>query len=443
MDKSFSELTTKVERFSYAGYFLGQNIFYTLITTYLSLYYTDYFGISAVAVGILFFIARVWDAVNDPIMGVIINKARLKGGKFKPFVNLGIFTMPISTFLIFVQFDGSMHTKILYAYLTYILWDILYTMSDVPIYALSTVISKDINDRVKVISLGRIMAFIGTLLATVATIPVVQKLGWTPGVLVLCAVGMLTIIPVKRYTHERVKDTSAASPSFRELVSFLLHNKYILIFNLALIICSLTNTLMPSLSYFVKYNLGDENLISVVMLVAMLPSLIIPIIMPGLVKAFGKKRILLTAVVFFIATSILSYFIGYQNFTAVLVITALRGLGYSVPSILTGMFTVDCVEFGAYQSGHRSEGITFSAQTFTAKITSALQGATGSFLLAYFGYRANQAQTPQALEGIFKMFTIIPVIGFALMFVIIFFFYHLRESDVERMMQETLKKELP
>ncbi len=439
MSKSISELTTKVERFSYAGYFLGQNIFYTLITTYLSLYYTDYFGISAVAVGILFFVARVWDAVNDPIMGVIIDKAKLKGGKFKPWVNLGIFSMPISTFLIFIQFEGPIHTKILYAYLTYILWDILYTMSDVPIYALSTVISKDINDRVKVISLGRIMAFIGTLLATVATIPVIQRLGWTPGIFVLCAIGMLTMIPVKRYTHERVRDTSTSSPTFRELTSFLLHNKYILIFNLALIICSLTNTLLPSLSYFVKYNLGNENLISVVMLVAMLPSLIIPIIMPSLVKHFGKKRILLTAVVFFVATSIISYFIGYQNFTAVLVITAFRGLGYSVPSILTGMFTVDCVEYGAYQSGHRSEGITFSAQTFTAKITSALQGATGSFLLAYFGYQANHAQTPETLNGIFLMFTLIPAIGFVLMFVIIFFFYHLKESDVERMMNETVR----
>ena len=196
---------------------------------------------------------------------------------------------------------------------------------------------------------------------------------------------------------------------------------------------------MPSLSYFVKYNLGNENLISVVMLVAMLPSLIIPIIMPSLVKRFGKKLILLTAVVFFVITSIISYFIGYQNFTAVLVITALRGLGYSVPSILTGMFTVDCVEYGAYQSGHRSEGITFSAQTFTAKITSALQGATGSFLLAYFGYQANHAQTPETLDGIFMMFTLIPVIGFILMFVIIFFFYHLKESDVARMMNETVK----
>lgn len=439
MSKPISELTTKVERFSYAGYFLGQNIFYTLITTYLALYYTDYFGISAVAVGILFFVARVWDAINDPIMGVIVDKAKLKGGKFKPWVNIGIFSMPISTILIFVQFDGSMHTKILYAYLTYILWDMLYTMSDVPIYALSTVISKDINDRVKVISLGRIMAFIGTLLATVATIPIIQKLGWTPGVIVLCAFGMLTMIPVKRFTHERVKDTSPESPSFKELVSFLIHNKYILIFNCALIICSLTNTLMPSLSYFVKYNLGNESLISIVMLVAMLPSLLIPIMMPRLVKRFGKKPILLTAVAFFIVTSIISYFIGYHNFVAVLIITALRGLGYSVPSILTGMFTVDCVEYGAYQSGHRSEGITFSAQTFTAKITSALQGATGSFLLAYFGYKANQAQNPETLEGIFKMFTIIPVIGFVLMFVIIFFFYKLKESDVEEMMRKTVK----
>ncbi len=439
MSKPISELTTKVERFSYAGYFLGQNIFYTLITTYLTLYYTDYFGISAVAVGILFFVARVWDAINDPIMGVIVDKAKLKGGKFKPWVNIGILSMPISTVLIFVQFDGSMHLKILYAYLTYILWDMMYTMSDVPIYALSTVISKDINDRVRVIALGRVMAFIGTLFATVATIPVIQKLGWTPGVFLLCAIGMLTMIPVRRFTHERVQDTSTASPSFKELFSFLIHNKYLLIFNCALIICSITNTLLPSLNYFVKYNLGNESLISVFMLAAMLPSLIIPILMPGLVKRFGKKPILLTAVVFFIITSILSYLIGYQNFTAVLVLTALRGLGYSVPSILTGMFTVDCVEYGAYQSGHRSEGISFSAQTFTAKITSALQGAISSFLLAYFGFHANQVQTPETLEGIFKMFTIIPVIGFVLMFVIILFFYKLKEEDVQAMMQKTIK----
>lgn len=439
MSKPVSELTTKGERISYAAYFLGQNIFYTIITTYLMLYYTDYFGISAVAVGTLFFIARIWDAINDPIMGAIVDKAKFKGGKFKPWVNLGIFSMPISTVLIFIQFDGPMHTKILYAYLTYILWDILYTMSDVPIYALSTVISKDINDRVKVIALGRVMAFIGTLLATVVTIPVVQELGWTPGIILLCAIGMITMIPVKFKTHERIQDTSSSSPSFKELASFLLHNKYLLIFNCALIICSLTNTLMPSLSYFVKYNLGDEKLISLVTLVAMLPSLIIPIIMPKLVRSFGKKKILLTSIIFFIITSVISYFIGYDNLIAVLIITALRGLGFSVPSILTGMFTVDCVEYGAYKSGRRTEGISFSAQTFTAKITSALQGATGSFLLVYYGYKANSIQSVQTMDGIFKMFTIIPVIGFVLMFIIILFFYKLKESDVEAMMSKTAK----
>jgi sugar (glycoside-pentoside-hexuronide) transporter len=440
MSKPVSELTTRAERFSYAAYFLGQNICYTLITTYLSLYYTDYFGISAVAVGILFLVARIWDAINDPIMGVIVDKAKLKGGKFKPWVNLGILTMPISTMLIFIQFDGPVHTKILYAYLTYILWDMLYTMCDVPIYALSTVISKNINDRVRVIALGRVMAFIGTMLATVATIPIVQKLGWTPGVLLLCAIGMLTMIPVKYKAHERVKDTSASSPSLKELFSFLLHNKYILIFNGAFIVCSLTNTLMPALSYFVKYNLGDEGLISVVTLAAMLPSLILPILMPWFVKRFGKKPIFLIGIAFFVITSIAAYFIGYRNLTAVLVITSLRGLGYSIPSILAGMFTVDCVEYGAYKSGRRSEGITFSVQTFTAKITSALQGATGSFLLAYYGYKANQAQTAVTQEGIFRMFTVIPVIGYVLMFVIIFFFYKLKEADVEKMMAKTIDR---
>lgn len=255
MNKPITELTTRGERLAYSGYFFGQNIFYVLIGTFLMIYYTDALGISAIAVGTLFFIARVWDAINDPIMGIIVDKAKLKGGKFKPWVNLGILTMPLSTFLVFIQINGSMSTKIFYAYLTYIIWDMMYTMSDVPIYALSTVITKDSNDRVKVIAIGRIMAFLGTLAATVATIPVVQKLGWTNGVLVLCIIGMLTMIPVRFKTHERVKDQAAESPSLKVIFQSIIKNKYLLIFNLALIICSITNTLMPSLTYFVKYNL--------------------------------------------------------------------------------------------------------------------------------------------------------------------------------------------
>lgn len=440
MKKPISELTTRGERLAYSGYFFGQNIFYTLIGTFLMLYYTDALGITTIAVGTLFFIARVWDAINDPIMGIIVDKAKLKGGKFKPWVNLGILSMPISTFLVFIQFEGSMSTKIFYAYLTYIIWDMMYTMSDVPIYALSTVITKDGNDRVKVIAIGRIMAFLGTLAATVATIPVIQRLGWTNGVLLLCIIGMLTMIPVRFKTHERIKDQATESPSLRIIFQSILKNKYLLVFNLALIICSVTNTLMPSLTYFVKYNLGNESLISVVTLVAMIPSLIVPLFLPKLVKRFGKKTLFLASIIFFIATSILSYFAGYQNLVTVLIFTALRGIGYCIPIQLTGMFTVDCVEYGAYRIGHRTEGITFSVQTFTAKMTSALSGATGSFLLAYYGYHANTVQTERTLSGLFKMFTIIPIAGYLLMFLIILFFYRLKESDVEQMMKETARE---
>jgi Na+/melibiose symporter-like transporter len=97
------------------------------------------------------------------------------------------------------------------------------------------------------------------------------------------------------------------------------------------------------------------------------------------------------------------------------------------------------VEYGAYKTGHRCEGITFSVQTFTAKLTGALSGATSSFLLAYYGYKANTVQSTETLNGIFKMFTIIPVIGYVLMFLIIFFFYKLKEADVEQMMSKTVK----
>ncbi|MEM9424392.1 MAG: MFS transporter, partial [Spirochaetota bacterium] len=171
-------LTSRSERLSYGSFFLGQNIIFTVVTSYLMLFYTDVMGIAAISVATLFLIARVWDAVNDPILGSIVDKADLKKGKFLPWINSTVFLLPVVTIILFIDPKWGESGNLVYAYITYILWGMVYTVSDVPIFALATVLTDKGNERVALISIGRIFAGIASLVMAAITFPLIKKLGW-------------------------------------------------------------------------------------------------------------------------------------------------------------------------------------------------------------------------------------------------------------------------
>ena len=136
-----TKMVTGKESFSYGLYFLGQNIFYMLIYMYMNTYFTDV-GISAVAVAGLALVVKVWDAVNDPIFGGLIDKVKFKKGKFVPWLRISLVGIPLATILMFaIPTSLSMGVKIAWAGIAYVLWDTAYTICDVPIFGLVTTIA--------------------------------------------------------------------------------------------------------------------------------------------------------------------------------------------------------------------------------------------------------------------------------------------------------------
>jgi len=433
-------VTSKKERLSYGGYFLGQNIIFMIVLQFLMLFYTDVIGISAASVGILFFIARTWDAVNDPMLGILVDKMNPKKGKFKPWISAVILLMPIATIFLFINPNLAGSGNLTYAYVTYIIWGMVYTISDVPIFALATVMTPNNDERVTLITFGRVAAMIAGLISGVIFMPIVTAMGWTNAVIILAIVAFITMIPIKFFAIERIKHDRSSGISFGDIFKFIKINKPLIAFYSAFLIGGAVNTMLVAGPYFAKYLLGDVNLVGLLTISGFLPMLVLLPLVPKMIKKFGKKKIFIYGYGSSIVFTILMYVVGYSSLPVVLVFNLLRSAGVYIPMMMMGMFSADFVEYGHYKSGKRAEGVSFSVQTFATKFSQAIGAVIGGFLLGnVYGYVENAEQTTKTMDGIWQMYTIIPTIGMFLAILIIFKWYHLKESDVQLMIESNNK----
>lgn len=435
--KTKNYVTSLKERMAYGGFFIGQNIIIIFVISFLTIFYTDEVGLSTSAIATLFFIARIWDAVNDPILGGIVDRTTPRKGKFLPWIKAVSILMPIVTLLTFYKISGNGTINLVYVYISYILWGMVYTVSDVPIFALATTMTDNVNERVTIMSIGRFAAGIAALVASVIAAPMIAQMGFSSTALILMAIAFITMLPVRFFVKERFIHKRKEEVTLRSMFRAVSKNKYLIAFYSAFIILYSFGTNMAVGVFFAKYNLGNISLHGVISAGSMLPMLIIPIFAPMLIRRIGKRKLFIISMCSGIIFSILQYLAGYENFGVFMILNILKSIGILSPMILMGMFSADCVEYGAYVTGVRNEGITFSVQTFSMKLGQAFSGTLGIFLLGKFGYIGNQViQSQKTLEGIWLLTTLVPAIGLMLALIIFFFFYKLNESEVERMIGE-------
>ena len=149
-----------------------------MIMSYLQLYMTDV-GIPAVTVGLIFVFAKIWDAVNDPIFGVIVDKTHMKGGKYRPWLRISSIAIPITTVLLFViPADVSVQVKVIWSSMAYVLWDMAYTMCDVPMNAIVTTMTKSTFERNKMYSLNAFFVYLGGLGVAITVPMLYPAIGW-------------------------------------------------------------------------------------------------------------------------------------------------------------------------------------------------------------------------------------------------------------------------
>ena len=190
--------TTKSERAGFLSYFFGQNALFFMVTYLAALYYTTVLGIPLAISATIFLFARIWDGVNDPLLSILVEKARLKGGKFLPWLKSVAFILPIATILIFGFTDALINStltiRVIYATVTYTLWGMVYTISDVHGFALATVMSSNQNEKTTLLSLSRMIALVGLLTSSFLVQGIIDKTGsWTTSAIIV-AIGSFVFL---------------------------------------------------------------------------------------------------------------------------------------------------------------------------------------------------------------------------------------------------------
>lgn len=433
-DSSAKQVTMK-ERVSYVLYFLGQNIFYMVTYMYLNTYFTD-IGIPTVAVGVVVLLVKVFDAVNDPIFGGIVDKVKLKAGKFLPWLRRGIPVLLVANVLLFAIPESIPNAaKIAWAIVAYCLWSVGYTMNDVPIFGLITTITSNQQERTSLNASGRVAAMIAVLAVSII-IPMFRTAigGWTMTVLILSLIGAVFMVPISLTAKERVPSNISQSFSFKDMFKFLISNKFLLIYYVAFMLYGALNVASSWGLYIARYCLGNESYQTVSSMLTMIPAIVIGLFVPKLCTKIDKFKLFYGATIAMLVCQVIRWFVGFENIPLYMAAAVLVSIPSGFTSILVYMFTPDCAEYGHYKTGKDYPGITFSCQTFFAKLQSALLSGIAAVALTFTGFIEGESsvQVEGFADNLWFASCILPVIGYVLA-VIILHFYKLNDHDVALM----------
>ncbi|MFT3982261.1 MAG: MFS transporter [Lachnospiraceae bacterium] len=431
--------TSRIERISYGLYFAGQNLFYMIVSTFTALFLINK-GLSEVTVASVLLIPKIWDAVNDPVFGIIMDKAKFRKGRFLPWLKISWILIPASTVFLFAMPETlPQSAKIAWAVIGYIFWDTSYTMCDAPIFALSTSMSAIVEERTYILSFGRLFATAGSILATLGIEALYLSAGWTILAVCLAILAMLLMFPVLLFCKERSHAHNENDPTLHEMFRALRKNKYLLVFFISYFFIASTMSVEILIPIFAHYVLGSTAVGTILLGICTVPMIAIAALIPTLSKKTDKFLLYIFSIALFIAASILQYVTGYQNPILLYGTMFIRAIGFGGYNILLFLFVPDLVEYGHYTTGERQEGICFSLQTFMTKLTAAIVSSLSLIILGLFGFASANADPVTGVvdaaagKGFWTVFTLAPAVGSILALPILIQFYRLRDKDVQLM----------
>lgn len=440
------EVVQKLQIKEKVGYAFGDfaaNIVFQTVMIFLMYYYTDIFGIPVAAVGTLFLVSRIWDAINDPMMGAISDRTKSKYGRFRPWIKWTAFPFGIMAVLMFTTPDFSVTGKIIYAYVTYILMMMIYTANNIPYGALSAVMTSDPIERTSLNSYRFVFGQSAGLMVQGLTLPLIallgagdKQLGYQLTMGLFAAIAVILFYVTFYNTKERIEPPKEQSTPLKEDLKDLIHNRpWIILFLMGLVTFIFLSMRIAVGLYYFQYYVGDQSLFSMFAVLGTLGLIIgIPLSKP-LTKKFGKRNTYIMSNALS-GIAVLALFIpSPDQWKLAYVISALVGFfnGPGVP-ILWAMYA-DTADYAEWKFGRRATGIVFSAATFGQKFGWGIGGAITGWLLALFKYIPNEVQTSESLLGIKLMLSIIPG-TLMILSVILLFFYNLTEPFMEKVQLE-------
>lgn len=402
------------------GYGIGEvglNFLVGGISSYLLFFYTDVFGISAGAAGLLMLMGRFWDAANDPLMGIIGDRTRTRWGRYRPYILFAAPPVVILTVLTFTTPDLSPTGKLIWAYITYFGWCTAFTAIAVPYNALMANLTTDSQERSSLGAIKTIFAVLGSMLIIVLAKPMTESIGagLQSGYTITFAIfgGLALLLFLICFFSVREKpdiSDEGVVPFFNQAhLKALVSNRPLIAILLFFLFFQVAFSLFRTIElYYFTYVLERGALFSAALLAAHLFAIAGMAMMPFCVKRFDKKRSSLYGAAIGCLFLLLMYLVP-GNVPVALVSISLSYFFVSVTFALFFATVPDTVEYGQWKSGARVAGLIFSVFTFTQKLGMAIAAGLAGWILEIVGYAADQAPSETALNGILLMRTLIPL----------------------------------
>ncbi|MCX7876855.1 MAG: MFS transporter [Melioribacteraceae bacterium] len=415
------------------GYALGDTaanfIFQTMIMFQLS-FYTDTFGITAAAAGTLLIVVRVWDAIFDPIMGIIADKTNTKFGKFRPWILWTAVPFGIMGFLTFLTPDLSPSGKLIYAYITYIILMMVYSANNLPYSALSGVMTGNLSERTSLSSYRFVFAMLAQLIIQGLALPMVHYFGqgdnaigyqYTMGIFSTIAV-ILFLITFST-TKERIQPPKDQKATIREHFSDLFKNgPWIAMFVLTIILFITLSMRGSVVIYYFKYYVGDESYFSLFNVLGTVSTIIGILFSKKVSILYGKRNVFIVGLIFTAFFTFAFKLIPKESINIIFASEILRQFAYGFTIPLLWAMMADVADYSEWKNNRRATGIIFSAIVFALKAGLGIGGAITGYILALYGYIPNEVQNQEALNGINNTMSIFPAITFLICAITLFFY---------------------
>ncbi len=415
------------------GYSVGDtasNLFFQTIMLFLTYFYTDVFGLPAASVATLFLVTRIWDAVNDPLMGTITDHTKTRWGKFRPYL---IFMSPIfcvMSVLAFTTPDFEITGKIIYAYISYNLFMMSYTAVNVPYSALMAVITPNSMERTEISTYRFVAAFVGGLIVQASMLFMVgyfgkgdEATGWQYAMACLSALALILFIVTFITTKERVQppkdQKSNLKVDLKDLFSSL---PWLLIAGATVFQLIFIVIRSSMIMYYFKYFVGDQSLTlfgstmnfsfsefaSAFMLIGSVVTILGAILTKWFTKKFDKKYTyagaLLTSAIF----CGLYYFLQPQDIVIIFALNIVVSFAFGPVSVLQWAMYTDTADYSEWKNQRRATGLIMAASLFALKLGLTMGGAIVAWILDFYGFVPNEAQSIETTYGIINLMSIIP-----------------------------------
>lgn len=438
-----SEKLSLWEKIGYACGDFASVLFWQTISLHLIFFYTDVFGISAAAAGTMISLSRLWDGINDPLVGLIADRTSTRWGKFRPYLLWTAVPLATAAVLTFSTPSLEPKAKLVYAFITFNLFMMLYTVINIPYSAMLGVLTPDSTERIVLSSFKYFGAYGGGLVVSAFLMPMAKwfggsgssPLGWQRTILVFGAVAVLFFWLTFLSTKERVQPPPSQKTSIRQdLADLLTNGPWLLLVFVTLTMLLWVSIRLGVITYYFKYYIAPgryEKMVSIFNTTGMVATLVGVAAVGPIARWLGKKKAFLGL---FVVANLLT--ISFFIFTPdhLYLILAVQALGSFAGGPLTPLIWAmyaDAADYSEWKNGRRATGLVFSASTMAQKFAWAIGALLTGWLLHWFGYQPDAQQSEKVILGFRLLMSVIPGLA-GLVSILLMLFYNLNEDKIRQ-----------